>query len=266
MHVVCPEPNAGKASKNQPSEASTNLQCNNVTDSSIFVEGLQDAGLSVVSRLSNGAKDPNQVVVGLQSKENAHQVVNALNGCRLEDRTIHIKVTGLDTRVGKKKKKQEKKEHLPKIKEIRRCVSNAFHVRAFKEDLTRGSLKYAIARQKARKDIKGPSVVTKRQKANNDSTKATEEPVAIDKSVPESSIPRGPGEEICKQENREERDQMRDDSARPETSATQLMEAGMTQSDLGGERCQIQDTARMTTSNRSPTPDEFLSALVASLN
>ena len=262
--AACPKPDAREASIGQPLEASTYLKCNNVTDYSIFVEGLQNAGLSIVSRLSDTAKDPNQVVVGLESQENARQIVNALNGCMLEDRTMNIKITCLGTRVSKKKKTKE--DILPKIKEIRRCVSNAFHVKAFKKDLARGGLKYAVDMQKARTDIKGPSVMTTTQKTNNDSTKATGEPVAIERSGPESNKSKGPGEEICKQGNEEERGDMRDDCIRSETSATQQMKTGETQTDLRDETSHIQDTARMTTSNRSPTPDDFLSALVASLN
>ena len=261
--AACSEPDASKAAEGQSFEAFTYLKCNNVTDYSIFVEGLQNAGLSVVSRPSLNAKDPNQVVVGLQSQENARQIVNALNGCILEDWTMNIKITCLGARVSKKKK--TKKEQVPKIKEIRRCVSNAFRVRAFKQDLARGGLEYAVAMQKARTDIKGPSVVTTTQKASNKSTKTTEEPVSTEKSGPESNKSKGPGEEICKQENEEERGEMRDDSFRPETSATQEMKPGETQIDLRDETSHIQDIARMTTPTLSSTPNDFLSALYASL-
>ena len=73
------------------------------------------------------------------------------------------------------------------------------------------------------------------------------------------------GEEIHGEKDREERGERRDDRFRPETSATQQEKTGETQSDLLSERCQIQDRARMITATRSPTPDDFLSALYASL-
>lgn len=264
--TACLEPNAGKASKGQPLEASTKLECKNVTDNSIFVEGLQNAGLSVVSQLSSSAKDPNQVVIVLQDEEDAHQIVNALNGCRLEDRTMHIKIASSATPVSKKKKKKQPKQKgpVPKLKEVRRCVSNAFHARAFKRDLARGGLQYAVAMQKARRNIKGPSAVAKKQKAKKGSTKEADV-VEMEKSGPESTKSEGVGEQIYKQERGEEPGEMRDDSFRRETWATPQMKNGETQSDLRDERSHIQDTARMMMPTVSTNPDDILSALYESL-
>ncbi|KAK0516656.1 hypothetical protein JMJ35_001259 [Cladonia borealis] len=243
--AACLKSHVGQASKGQPTEAFTNLKCCNITDKSIFVEGLQNAGLDVVTRPCAKENDPNQVIIVLQSQDNPQQIVAALHRGKLEGRQIHINVINVGTKMG------HEKGPLPKAKHIRRCVSNAFRVRAFKEDLARGSLESAVARQKARKNIEAPKVPTKKQKAKKDLTKEGEEAVEMGSSGSESDEHEGLAEETHKQA------------------------AGETQSDLGGERSQIEDTAcegdrsdssGMTTSTHSSTPDDVLSALLASLN
>ena len=158
---------------------------------------------------------------------------------------MHINIINVGTKVG------HEKGQLPKAKHIRRCVNNAFRVRAFKEDLARGTLEYAVARQKARKYIEAPKVATKKQKAKKDLPKEGEEAVEMGVSGSESHEHEGLAEETHKQD------------------------VGETQSYLGGERSQIGDTAcegdrsdssGMITSTHSSDPDDMLSALLASLN
>lgn len=144
------KPYVGQASNGQPIEAATNLQCYNVTDKIVFVEGLQAAGLNLVPRLFSSGNDPNQVIIVLQTQADARQIVEALHGCRLEGRTMLINILSVGIRVWNKEVQP------PKVKYIRRCVSNAFHERAFKEDLARENFEYAAAMQKARTNIKAP--------------------------------------------------------------------------------------------------------------
>ena len=244
--------NVEQASKGQPTEAFTNLQCNNVTDKSIFVKALEKAGLKLVHRPSNNENDPNQLVIVLESQAEAYQIVKALHGCTLEGQTIHINVIDKGTQV------VNVKRMLPKIKCIRRCIRDDFHERAVKERLARGNLEYPPAMQVLK-------VGPKRQKIKKGLTEGKEEAVALGISGAESDESKGLGEETQKQNNGEEQGRMPDGNLRPETSARQYTEVGETQSDLLGERCQIQNTARSITPIRSPTPDDFLSALYASL-
>ena len=158
---------------------------------------------------------------------------------------MHIKVMNVGTKI------QHKKGQLPKAKHIRHCVSNAFRVRAFREDLARGTLEYAVARQKARTYIKPPKVGPGKQKAKKDLPKEEEESVAMEISNSETDGAPGLAEE------RHEQD------------------AGETKGDLGGKGNQIQGTAcegdrsdnsGMIMSTHSSNPDDMLSALFASLN
>ena len=65
--AACLKSHVEQASKGQPTEALTNLKCSNITDKSIFVEGLQNAGLDVVSQPCGKGDDPNQVIIVLRS-------------------------------------------------------------------------------------------------------------------------------------------------------------------------------------------------------
>lgn len=260
--------NLKKALKGQPTKAFTKLNCYNVTDKSIFVEGLQKAGLELVPRPFSSENAPNQLVIVLQSQHDAHQVVEALHGRTLKGKTMRIIVIKNGTQVGNVKGK------VPKVKHIRRCVLDAFRGREFKEeDLTREHSEFAAALQEVCRKIRASKKATKRQKANKDLIKVQEEAVAMEMSGSESEGSKSLGEEIHKQEGGEP-SEMRDDSLRPETSARQQMEVGETQSSLRGERSRNQDTARegernygsgMITSTRSSTPEDMLSALLASL-
>ncbi len=249
-------------------EGSTNLKCHNVTDKTVFIEGLQSAGLDIVPQLSSSENDPNQVIIILQCKAATQRIVQALHHCRLEGQKMCINIASLGTKVEKKRRQ------LPKVKYIRRRVSNAFHVRAFKNDLARQGLEYAVAMQKARTDIKGPEAAAKTKKADDHSAKEEEESVAMVKWEVENDESKGPAEGIHEQRGGEARGEMRDISIKRETSTTPQIQADETKSDLRGERGQIQDTARegersygsgMITSIHSPAPDDMLSALFASL-
>ena len=262
-HAARPKSHIGQASKGKPTEASTSLRCYNVTKESSFVEGLQKAGLKVVPR-----NDPNQLVLAVQSRADARQIVKALHGCKLGGLPVHINIIDKGTQVG------AVKGQLPKLKCIRRCVRNAFHDTASKEDLAQLKSKYATALQEVRRKIKA-SKVAKRQKANKDLTKEEEEAVTLEASGSESDESEGLDEEIHKQQGGEERGETRDDGFRPETSARQHVEVDETRSSLRGERSQSQDTAcegerdhgsSVVPSTRSSTPDDILSALYASLN
>ena len=241
-HAANLKSHVGAASKGQPKEATTSLRCHNVTDNSVFVEGIQNAGLKVVRRFEN---DPNQVLLVVQTQAAAQQIVKALHGCILEGQTIHIDILNAGTQF------KYETGRLPKPKFIRRCVSHAFHVRAFKEDLAQGDHEYAIAMQKARTYIKAPEMATKRRKARRNLPKEEEKLVARGKSGSESDESKSLAEEIHKQD------------------------AGETRSHPRGERSQSQDTARegersygsgMSTSTYSSAPDDMLSALLASLD
>ena len=261
--------NLKKALKGQPTKAFTNLKCYNVTDKSIFVESLRKAGLELVPRPFSSENDPKHLVIVMQSQQDAHQVVEALHGRTLKGKTMRIIVIKDGTQVGNVKGK------VPKVKHIRRCVLDAFRGREFKEeDLTREHSEFAAALQEVCRKIRASKKATKRQKANKDLMKVQEEAVAMEMSGSESNGSKSLGEEIYKQEGGEEQSEMRDDSLRPETSARQQMEVCETQSSLRGERSRNQDTARerernygsgMITSTRSSTPEDMLSALLASL-
>ena len=259
-----------KARQGQPVEAFTDLQCYNVMNKSIFVEGLQNAGLKLVPRPFSGGNDTDQVVIAVQSQDDAHQIVKAFDGCRMEGRTMHFSIMNAGTQRG------NPSGRLPKVEYIRQCVLNAFHGRAIKkEDLAQENSEFAAALQEVCRKIKASKAATKRDKAKKDLTKVEEKAVAMEMSDPESDESEGLGEERHKQKAGEERGEMRDDSFRPENSSTQQMEIGGTQSDLRGERSQIQDTAcvgershgsTVITSTRSSSPDDMLSALLASLD
>ena len=261
--------NLKKALKGQPTKAFTKLNCYNVTDKSIFVEGLQKAGLELVPRPFSSENAPNQLIIVLQSQHDAHQVVEALHGRKLKGKTMRIIVIKNGTQVGNVKGK------VPKVKHIRRCVLDAFCGREFKEeDLAREQSEFAAALQEVCRKIRASKKATKKQKAMKDLPKEEGEAVAMEIFDSESDISKGLGEEIYKQEVGEERAEMPDDSFRPETSARQQLKAAETQSDLRGERSQIQDTAHegersygsgMIMSTRSSTPEDMLSALLASL-
>ena len=260
-HAACLKSHVEQASKGQPTEASTSLKCYNVTDKSIFVEGLKRAGLKVVPQPFSSENDSNQLVIVVQSQEDAYQIMRALHGCKLEGQTMHINIIDIGKKVG-----NGAKGKVPKLNKIRRCVLNAFDERATKkEDLARENPEFVAAWQEVCRKIKASNQATKRQKVNKDSMKVQEEAVAMEISDSENDESEGLGEEIHRKKGREDRGEMRDDSVRPETSATQQEKAGEMQSDLLGERRQIQDTSRMITATRSPTPDDFLSALYASL-
>ena len=163
----------------------------------------------------------------------------------------------------------------PRVKHIRRCVANAFHERAFKEDLARENFEYAAAMQKARRNIEVPKVAAKRRKANKGLMDVKAKAIPEEISRTESNESEGLAEQTHKQKGGEEQVKMRDDNFRPETSPTQQMKAGETKSDLRGERSHIKHTARegersyvsgVIMSTRSSTPDDMLSALFASLN
>ena len=267
-HATNLNPNIGTASKGQSKEASTSLRCYNITDNSIFVEGLQMAGLKVVPRPFSNENDPNQLVLVVQSRAHAHHIVNSLHGCTLEDRKMHINIIDKGT-------VRAQEGQLPKAKWIRSCILDAFYMRVYKEDRAPGALEYALARPKARTYTMVPEVATKRQKVNKALMKDEGEAVAMGIVDSESDEYKGLGEEIYKQEDGEERGEMRDDRYRSETSVTQQEKAGETQTDLLGERCQMQDTAHegersfgsgVTMSTRSSTPEDMLSALLASLD
>ena len=262
------ESHIGTASKGQPKAATTSLRCYNVTDNSIFVEGLQMAGLKVVPRPLSNENDPNQLVLGVQSRAHAHHIVNSLHGCTLEGRKMHINIIDKGT-------VRAQEGQLPKGKWIRSCILDAFYMRVYKEDRAPGALEYALARPKDRTAIMVPEVATKRQKANKDLTKNEGGAVAMEIVDTERDKSKGLGEEQHEQKGEEERGGWRDDSFRHENPSTQRMEIGRTQSDLRGERSQIQDTACesersygsiVITSTRSSTPEDMLSALLASLD
>ena len=267
--AACLKPHVENVSKTQSKQVSTNLKCHNVTDKTVFVEGLQNAGLNVVTQLSSSENDPSQVIISLQPTAAALQIVKALHGCTLEGKKICVNITSLGTNEG------NKKGQVPKAKYIRCCVGNAFRVAAFKKDLARQGLEYAVARQNHRTEIKAPKVATKKKKADNRSAKEEGWSVPRVELEPENDESKGLAEEIHKHEGGEEQGEMRDVSIKRETSATPQMQASEIQSDLRSERSQIQDTASegersyssgMIKSTDSPAPDDMLSALFASLN
>ena len=259
-HAAHLKSNIETASKDQPIEASTSLKCYNVTDKSIFVKGLRRAGLTVVPRPLSSENDSNQLVIVVHSQMNAYQIMRAFHGYELEGQTIHINIIDIGKKVG------NAKGRLPKVKLIRGCVLDTFREKKFKKDgLAREDSEFAAAWQEVCRKIKASNKATKGQKVNKDLMKVQEEAVAMEMPLSGNNESKSLGEEIHGEKDREERGEMRDDRFRPETSATQQEKAGETQSDLLSERCQIQDTARMITATRSPTPDDFLSALYASL-
>ena len=249
-----------EARKGKHVKAFTDLQCCNVIDKSIFVEGLGKAGLTVISQSFSGGDDPNQVAIVVQSQDEARQIVNAFHGSPMEGRAMHITITAL----GKQKGIAE--AQLPKVKHIRRCVSDAFIKLASKEGLAREAPKHAVDTPKARANIKVPEVAIKLEEVDDYLVTGKGGKKAVERMDSGGHESEGLGEQTHKQENAEEPGEMRDDSFRPEPSAMQRMRAGETQSDLRGERCQIQDTAPVITPTRSSTPDDFLSALLAYLN
>ena len=243
--TACLKYHVEQASKGQSTEAFTNLKCSNIIDKSVFVEGLRNAGLDVVPLPCGKENDANQVIIGLESQDESYQIMKALHGCILEGQKMDIDIVDVGTKL------RHEKGQLPKIKHIRRCINNGFHMRAFRKDLAYGNHEYAVARQKARKDIKVPKVRTKKQKAKKDLPKEEEESVAMEISDSETDEPQGLAEERHKQD------------------------AGEKRGDLGGERRQIQDTAcegdrsnssGMIKLTHSSEPDDMLSALFASLD
>ena len=257
--TACLKSHVGTVSGGQPVAISTSLKCYNVTDKSIFVKGLRRAGLTVVPRPFSSENGSNPLVIVVQSQMNAYQIMRAFHGYELEGQTMHINMIDIGKKVGNAKGK------VPKVKLIRGCVLDTFREKAFKEGLARENSEFAAAWQEVCRKIKASKKATKGQKVNKDLMKVQEEAVAMEMSVSGNDESQSLGEEIHGEKDREERGEMRDDRFRPETSATQQEKAGETQSDPLSERCQIQDTARMITATRSPTPDDFLSALYASL-
>ena len=247
-----------KASKGQHVKAFTDLQCCNVINKSIFIKGLRKAGLTVIPQSLSGVDDPNQVAIVVQSQDEASQIVKAFHGSAMEGRAMHISIIKLG--------KQKGNAYLPKVKYIRQCVSNAFQKTASKKSLAREGPEYAVDTQKARTNINVPGVAIKREEVDDDLVMEKAEEQAMELLDSAGHDFESLGEQIYKQEYAEEPVEMREDSIRPETFATQQMKAGETQKDLRGETCQSQDTARMIVSTRSPTPDDFLSALLAYLN
>ena len=257
-HAARFKSNIRTESKDQPIEASTSLKCYNVTDESIFVEGLNRAGLKVVPQRVSSENDSNKLVIVVQSQMDAYQIMRALHGCELEGQTMHINIIDIGKKVGNVK--------VPKVKDIRSCVLEIFREKRFKKDgIAQENSEFGAAWQEVCNRIKASNKKTKKQKVNQDLMKVQEEAVAMEMSVSGNDESRSLGEEIHGEKSREERGEMRDDGFRPETSTTQQEKAGETQSDILSERCQIQDTARMITATRAPTPDDFLSALYASL-
>lgn len=241
-------------------EASTSLQCFNIVNKVVFVEGLQKAGLKVVPLPFSGGDYPDQVIIAVQSREEAHQIMNAFHGSPMEGRAMHITITALGTQKG------NAQAQLPKVKYIRRCVSDAFVKIASKEGIAREAPEHAVDTPKARANIKVPEVAIKLEEVDDYLVTEKTGRKAMGRMDLGGHESKGLGEQIYKQENAEEPVEMRDDSSRAEPSATQQLRAGETQSDLRGERCQIQDTARVITPTRSPTPEDFLSALLAYLD
>lgn len=247
------KPHVGTASEDHPIEGSTSLKCYNIADESIFVEGLKKAGLKVVPQPFSIEKDANQLVIVLQSQQEAYQIMKAFHGCELEGQTMHINIIDIGKRLGNVKGK------LPKVKKIRDFVLEAFRRRKFKKEVfARENPEFAEALKGVCRKIRASKKATKRRKANKHVMKVQEEAVAVEMSDSGSSESKSLGEEIHGQKGREERGERRDD-------AMKQGKAGETQSDLPGEKCRIQDTARMITPTRSPTPNDFLSALYASL-
>ena len=240
-NTIAPSPKAHvskKAKLLRTKEAFTSLQCCNIMNKSIFVEGLQKAGLDVVPRPFGDSNDPTQVAIAVQSREDARQIVKAFHGSPMEGRAMKISIIDLGILKGR--------PQLPKLNHIRRCVNDAFHRRASKKEV--------------------PELAINRKKADENLVmeKGAEKATQISDSTGDESG--GLVEQIYKQESGERPCGMRGDSLRPEPSAMQQTRAGEMKSDLRGERCQIQDTARMITPTRSPTPEDFLSALLAYLD
>ena len=248
-----------EASKGQHIEASTKLKCSNVTNKSIFIEGLQDAGVEAAPRRSSDGKDPNRAVIAVQSQEVAHQIVKALDGFSLQGRRMHIEITVRGTQIG------SAKERLPKKKFLHQCVINAFIKRGSKKSGALEGPENAVATQKARTDINVAEVAIKEAEVDDDLMAEKGEAGAMGVLDSERDKSEGLHEQMIKQENEEERANTRDDSIRPEISTTQEMKAAETRSGRRGEKHEIQDTARMGTPTRSPTPNDILSALYASL-
>ena len=151
-----------EASKRQRIEGSTKLKCSNVTNKSIFVEGLQDAGVELAPQRPSDGKDPNRVVIAVQSQQVAHQIVKALNDFTLQGRRMYIGITvrGASIRCTEGR--------LPKQKFLRHCVINAFIKRASEKCRARESPENAVATQKARTDIKVPDVAIKEEEVDDD--------------------------------------------------------------------------------------------------
>ena len=254
------ENHVSKKSKTQSNkEAFTSLQCFNITNKSIFVEGLQKAGLEVVLLPFSGGDDPDQAIVVVRSQVDARQIVNALHGSPMEGRAMHVSIIELGAQKGTQAR-------LPKVKYIRQCVSDAFFKIALKEGFAREDPEHAVDTQQARTQTEVPEVAIKMEEVDDDLVMEKREKQARELLDSRGLNSGGLGEQICKQENAEEPDEMRHDSFRPEPSAMQQIRAGETQSDIRGESCQIQDTARVITPTRSPTPEDFLSALLAYLD
>ena len=255
------EDHVGKKTKAQhKKEASTRLQCYNIVNKSVFVEGLQKAGLKAVLLPFSGGDYPDQVIIAVQSREEARQIMNAFHGSPMEGRAIHICIIALGTRKG------NAQGQLPKVKHIRRCVSDAFVKIASKEGLAREAPEHAVDTPKARANIQVPEVAIKLEEVDDHLVTEKGGKKAMERMDPGGHESEGLGEQIYKQEDAGEPVEMRDDSFKPEPSAMQQLRAGETQTDLRGERCQIQDTARVITPTRSPTPEDFLSALLAYLD
>lgn len=254
-----------KTKAQRKKEASTRLQCYNIVNKSVFVQGLQKAGLRVVSLPFSGGDYPDQVIIALHSQEEARQIINAFHGSPMEGRAVQICIIALGTQKGNAQKGNEQ-AHLPKVKHIRRCVSDAFIKLASKEGLAREAPKHAVDTPKARANTQVPEVAIKLEEVDGYLVTETEGEKAMERMESGGHESEGLGEQINEPENVEEPIEMREDSFRPEPYAKQQMEAGGTRSDLRGERCQIQDTARVIMPTRSPTPEDFLSALLAYLD
>lgn len=252
------ENHVSKKSKAQrDKEATTRLQCYNITNKSLFVKGLQKAGLEVVLRPFSGEDDLDQVILVVRSREEAHQIRNAFHGSPMEGRAIHIGIIALGTQKGFGR--------LPKVKHIRQCVSDAL-LKIAPKGLAREGPEHAVDTQEARTNIKVQEVAIKREEVDDNLVMEQGEAGAMKILDSENDKSEGLGEGIYKQEGGEEQGEMRVESFRPGSSETQQTKAGETQRDLRGETCHIQDTARMIASTRSPTPEDFLSALLAYLD
>ena len=252
------ENHVSKKSKTQSNkEASTSLQCYNIKNKSIFVEGLQKAGLEVVLLPCSSEDDPDQAVIVVRSRVDARQIVNALHGSPMEGRAIHIGIIALGTQKGNGR--------LPKVKHIRQCVNDALLKTALK-GLAREGPEHAVDTQKARTNIKVPEVAVKREEVDDNLVMEQGEAGAMKILDSENDKSESLGERMYKQEYGEGQSETRVESFRPESSETQQTNAGETQRDVRSETCLVQETARTIASARSPTPEDFLSALLAYLD